>query len=128
MQAHPLHLTTGAEDVDLAYEFAPAPWLLPPRTTLFPYAGLFNDLMELARVQAATAACTPPSVAGEENTADMRNTTFPAITLFLFTKPMSTLTQNAIYTLVKFARASNFMVMAPSPEDLMECLNLNLPW
>lgn len=103
-----------ASDPALAAEFEAAPWLLPPRTPTLRYAGVteFDALLELR-------AAEVPGL----NTS--RAVSFLTSTLH---DPLTTaFTQNCVYSLVKFAGVTNYIVAVWTADALAACAVLNLP-
>lgn len=86
-----------------------APWLLEPRSKCLPYYGKTN-LTALAEFQAKR-------IGRYER----------AVSVIFFSASLSEVTQNAIFSMVKFGGASNFIVACWNSFDLEACQNLNLP-
>ncbi|EFN55545.1 hypothetical protein CHLNCDRAFT_133996 [Chlorella variabilis] len=99
----------AGKEPDLVAEFEAAPWLLPPRCDALPYAGV-RDLDRLLQLRAVAAGGHPKTI-----------TLIPYSLLFV------DMLQNAIYSMVKFGRVRNYIVLAWSPRDLDSCADLNLP-
>lgn len=111
LQADPGALDGSPE---LAAEFEAAPWLLPPRTTALPYAGVtgFDALLELR-------AAEVPGLNTSKAVSFLTSTLHDPLT--------TALTQNCIYSLVKFAGVTNYIVAVWTEEALGACADLNLP-
>ncbi|EFN50932.1 hypothetical protein CHLNCDRAFT_141733 [Chlorella variabilis] len=96
-------------DAEALAEFEAAPWLLPTRSKVLPYAGV-HDLERLLKLRSTAI--------GPYN---------KTITVVLFSKNASVMAQNAIYSMVKFGGVRNFIVGTWSQEGLDVCADLNLP-
>ncbi|KAI3439060.1 hypothetical protein D9Q98_001470 [Chlorella vulgaris] len=92
-----------------AAEFEAAPWLLPPRTTILPYARM-HDLDELLALRAKPAG-----------------THEKAVVVLLFNAATAAMAENSIYSLVKHGGVQNYVVVCWTPTDLDACADLNLP-
>lgn len=92
----------------LLAEFEAAPWLLPPRTSALPYAGV-HELGRLLRLRA--------QLVGRQR----------VVTLLQFNRRFAELAQNCVYSLVKFGGVRSYVVVTWTPEDLAACADLNLP-
>ncbi|KAI3428080.1 hypothetical protein D9Q98_006464 [Chlorella vulgaris] len=106
MQANPKLLKS---DQGFLEEFEAAPWLLPPRTPLLPYADT-HDFDGLLKLRSRPAG-------GQTQT----------ITVLLFSKAYAALAQNSIYSLVKHGGVRNYVALTWFKEDFEACLDLNLP-
>ncbi|KAI3432373.1 hypothetical protein D9Q98_003930 [Chlorella vulgaris] len=96
-------------DASVLAEFQAAPWLLPPRTKALSYAGM-HQLDMLA----------------EHRSMPIGNLT-KAITFLTFNAKFAVMTQNCIYSMVKFGGVRNYIVGTWDPDDLQACMDLNLP-
>ncbi|KAI3432374.1 hypothetical protein D9Q98_003931 [Chlorella vulgaris] len=96
-------------DASVLAEFQAAPWLLPPRTKALSYAGM-HQLDMLA----------------EHRSMPIGNLT-RAVVVMLFSRNISVIAQNTIYSMVKFGGVRNYIVAAWDPDDLQACMDLNLP-
>ncbi|PRW56763.1 hypothetical protein C2E21_4548 [Chlorella sorokiniana] len=105
IQANPALAASAAA----AEEFAAAPWLLPPRSPAFPYAGV-HGLADLMALRSTPAGRYPR-----------------AVTILLFSKAYAIMAQNSIYSLVKHAGVRNYLAVSWSQADFEACLDLNLP-
>ena len=83
-----------------------SPWLYPKSRTLFPYIGLHNDLDALLKTMAHQSK---------------------KIMILGFDWHWQSMIQNNIYTLVRFARTTNFIVPTGDEISLHICIELNLP-
>jgi hypothetical protein len=91
------------ESADIALA---SPWLFNKSQTRFPYLGMHNDLDALLRIM------------GKQS---------KKITVLGFNWQWQVMIQNNIYTLVRFARTSNYIVVTGDEETLLVCIELNLP-
>ncbi|UJR06637.1 hypothetical protein I4U23_010921 [Adineta vaga] len=82
------------------------PWLFPKSNTLFPYLGMHNDLDALLQIVTKQSK---------------------KVTMLGFTWHWQAMLQNNIFTLVRFARATNYIVVAFDEVTLLVCIELNLP-
>lgn len=85
------------------------PWLLPARTKALPYTGVKTggDLLALRA----------KPFGGYSQT----------ISIFFFNRAYVEMTQNYVYSLVRFAGVRNYVAATWSSEDYAACLALNLP-
>lgn len=86
-----------------------APWLLPPRASCLPYYDL-TDLIKLA-----------------EHRSLPKGRFDKAISVIFFSANMAEVTQNAIYSMVRFGGVDNYIVACWNDFDLATCQDLNLP-
>ncbi|KAL4856648.1 hypothetical protein ACK3TF_003070 [Chlorella vulgaris] len=106
IQADP---TLPERDASVLAEFEAAPWLLPPRTKALKYTGVHQL----------------------DTLAELRSTPFgnvtKTITLLIFSAKYAAMTQNGVYSMVKFGGVRNYIVATWDPDDLQACADLNLP-
>lgn len=101
--------TSSKSSVD-AEKCSPTPWLLPASAAaVLPYQGLHNDLDGLARTQARSID------------------SYKAVSVLFFNYHQSVMTQNAIYSLVKWSQVCNYIVVVWDEPSLEVCQSLNLP-
>lgn len=104
------------EYVRIRSQYLATPWLLPPRIggknltefdkrQIFPYRAYTNDLDGLLREQAPNRQ----------------------ITIIPFNRFWTPITQNAIYSLVKYGQTSNYIVLVWDKSSLLVCQQLHLP-
>ncbi|EFN55055.1 hypothetical protein CHLNCDRAFT_52833 [Chlorella variabilis] len=96
-------------DASIVAEFEAAPWLLPPRTKALTYTGVHN-LGQLLELRATPFGKHPKTM-----------------TLLTLNKQFAVMTQNTIYSMVKFGGVRNYIVATWDPGDLAACADLNLP-
>ena len=82
-----------------------SPWLFPQSRTLFPYLGMHNDLDALLKIMAYHSK---------------------TITLVGFNWHWQSMIQNNIFTLVRFTRTFNYIVVTDDKLSLLVCIELNL--
>lgn len=87
-------------------DIAAHPWLIPNHSTDFLFVGLHNDIEKLLAIM-----------------SDKTNN----IALLRFNYPWQEMLENQIYTLVKFGRVYNYIVMAGDEKSLSVCFELKLP-
>lgn len=85
------------------------PWLLPPRTPCLPYTDMTN-LLELA-----------------EHRAKPKGRYKKAVSVAFFSANLAEMTQNAVYSMVRFGGVDNYLLATWTPEDLAVCQELNFP-
>jgi hypothetical protein len=83
-----------------------SPWLFPKSRTLFPYLGMHNDLDLLLKTMAYQSK---------------------KIMILGFNWHWQAMAQNNIFTLVRFTRTSNYIVVVGDELTLFVCIELNLP-
>ncbi|CAF1546162.1 unnamed protein product [Adineta ricciae] len=98
--------TNLSDDSELWNIVQSSPWLFPKSRSLFSYLGLHNDLDGLLQIMS-------------------RGTR--KIMILGFNSHWQSMIENNIFTLVRFARASNYIVLAPDQITLLVCIELNLP-
>ncbi|KAL4856627.1 hypothetical protein ACK3TF_003057 [Chlorella vulgaris] len=106
IQADP---TLPERDASVLAEFEAAPWLLPPRTKALNYTGV-HQLDTLAELRSMP----------------MGNLT-RTVVVMLYSRSVSIVAQNTIYSMVKFGGVRNYIVATWDPDDLQACADLNLP-
>ena len=98
-------------DVDrLEGKCSETPWLMKRRADGLPYVGLHNDLDALLKLQSAKV--------GEG---------YKGVSLLFFNYQMSTMLQNCLYSMVKFAGVCNYIVVVWDEPSLEVCRDMNLP-
>ncbi|GAB4813885.1 hypothetical protein N2152v2_000931 [Parachlorella kessleri] len=97
------------DPAQLAKICAATPWLLPPRSPVFAYSGISDEEQLLAL---------------RSQPYRQYNRT---ISIFEFSRATAVLTQNCVYTLVRFAGVTNYLALTWTPGDHAACLDLNLP-
>jgi hypothetical protein len=83
-----------------------SPWLFPKSRTLFPYLGMHNNLDALLQIMAHGSK---------------------KIMILGFNWHWQAMAQNNIFTLVRFTRTSNYIIVAGDELTLLVCIELNLP-
>lgn len=86
-----------------------APWLLEPRSECLPYYGK-TDMTTLAKFQAKRIGRYDK-----------------ALSVIFFSASLAEVAQNAIFSMVKFGGAANYIVACWNSDDLSACQDLNLP-
>lgn len=94
----------GFTGEDLDPEHLAAPWASPPGTRL-PYMGLHNRLRKLLDRQAESRR----------------------VSITFFTVAQQAMLLNCVYSLVKYGKARNYIVVAIDHESLARCISLRLP-
>ncbi|GAB4813771.1 hypothetical protein N2152v2_000817 [Parachlorella kessleri] len=105
-----------AGDPAVAAAFLPTPWLLPEAAATqenLPYLGLHNDLEGLLRVRAGP-------VGGKD--AEARG-----VSVVYFSGSHAVMMQNFVYTAVKWAGITNYMVATWGDASLAACIAMHLP-
>ncbi|CAF2529438.1 unnamed protein product [Rotaria sp. Silwood2] len=83
-----------------------SPWLFPKLRTLFPYLGMHNNLDALLRTMSHKSK---------------------KIMIIGFSRHWQAMVQNNIFTIVRFTRTSNYIIVTGDELSLLVCIELNLP-